>query len=306
MSSRVRARSASRSLLIRDGKKTPQMKTRAPAASPIAPAPVSSGSEKSPDLSVPSVVTIRWLYQHVPVRLWVGGATAIVVAFTAGIGSRNLESIANNVIGRIVDTRSAESADKTTKNTAGGDVVAEIGLKAIEYGQFTTDENNRLKANIRNARNIKVLVTNGDNLFQIFKDEFREFFSRPASSMDVLLATADSEFYRQETEMTRLSSVPDDPAYKANQGKVEFNRKRLIGLALDPSQIKFKYFDTQYRLPIIIFDDKYCHVTLRLSPNESPQSPRFEFEGGNKGFSQSCVVHFNRMWAVSSFSPNKR
>ena len=282
------------------------MKKRPPETSPIEPPPASSGSDRLPDLPAPPVVTIRWLYQHVPVRLWVGGSAIIIGAFTAGFGSKNLESFLNGVIGRQADAISTESKDKEAKNATNHDVATVIGLRAIEYGQYTTEENNRLKTNIKNAKNIKILLTNGDNLFQIFKDEFREFLLKPASSMEVLFATAGSDFYRQETEMTKLNSTPHDPPYIANQGKIEFNRERLIGLAIDPSQIKFKYFDTQYRLPIIIFDNKYCLLTLRLSPNESPQSPRLEFEGGNKDFSQSCVAHFNRMWTVSSVSPDKK
>jgi predicted nucleic acid-binding protein len=184
-------------------------------------------------------------------------------------------------------------------------VAAEIGLNAIEHGKYKTEENDRLIASIKKARTIKILVVNGDNIFQTFKEEFREFLSKPQSSIQILVATANSNFYREETEMTKLDATPKDLAYIANQGKVEFNRKRLVDSALDPSQVQFKYFDTQYRLPIIIIDDKTCYLTLRLSPNESQQSVRLEFEGGPQGFADSCVAHFNRMWVVSSLNPKK-
>jgi hypothetical protein len=123
--------------------------------------------------------------------------------------------------------------------------------------------------------------------------------------MEVLFATANSDFYREETAMTKLPSKLDDPSYIANQGKVAFNRSRLIGLARSPQQqLKFRYFDTQYRLPMIIIDERYCYLTIRLSPNESEQSIRLEFHGGKEDFSESCLVHFEQMWSLSSEDPS--
>jgi hypothetical protein len=187
------------------------------------------------------------------------------------------------------------------------DVAAAIGLNHIESGKYKTEENERLLKAIESANDIKVLVVNGDNIFQTFKDEFKKFFDKPGTTMHVLLGTADSDFYLEETQMTNLKADPNDPSYIANQGKVEFNRQRLLGLANnDLARVDFRYFDTQYRLPMIIVDNKSCFLTLRLSPNESQQSVRLEFEGGAQDFAQSCLVHFNQMWKVSNPIPLKK
>jgi TolB-like protein len=186
------------------------------------------------------------------------------------------------------------------------DVAAEIGLNAIEHGSFTKEEDGRLKSNIKKAKTIKVLVPNGDNLFFVLKKDLQDFFYRPGTSMRVIFASPESDFYREETQMTNLKSEEGDPAYVANRGKVADSRGRLLTYTRDASQVEFKYFDTQFRLPIIIVDDRYCYLTIRLSPNEAPQSVRMEFEGGAEPFADSCLAHFERMWTVSSSSPQKK
>jgi hypothetical protein len=178
------------------------------------------------------------------------------------------------------------------------EVATRLGLTAIEYGHIEKDEDERLIENIRSANNIKILVSNGYNLVNNFKNEFTDFLAKPGSSMQVLFATADSDFYREETEIT-LGLKPGEEAYNKNLGLVALDRGRLEGYATPKNidHLQFRYFDTQFRLPIIIIDNRYCYMTIRLSPNEASQSLRMEFD---RGYSASCVAHFDRMWSLSS------
>lgn len=180
---------------------------------------------------------------------------------------------------------------------------AAIGLKHIEQGKYSTGENDRLGVNIRNARSIKLLAPNANSFSQTFRADLETFFSHPDASMQVILATADSEFYREMTPMTFDKKLDrTDKASETNMGLMALSRERLMEAVKDENKIEFKYFNTQFRLPIVVIDDKYCYLTIRLPPNESEQSPRLEFEGG---YAQSCTRHFNRIWQLSSSNPTK-
>lgn len=173
---------------------------------------------------------------------------------------------------------------------------ANIGLKHIEQAKYSSGENDRLGSNIRNARTIKILALNANSFAQTFRVDLETFFNRPDASMQVILATADSEFYRDMTPMTFDKWGANEPASETNMDLIDYSRKRLVETAKDESKIEFKYFNTQFRLPLIIIDDKYCYLTIRLPPNEGDQSPRLEFDGG---YAQSCTRHFNRLWQLS-------
>ena len=218
-----------------------------------------------------------------PVQTDESRAQSSSVAVTAGPGRENLAPITP------VQQKLFETAEA-------------IGLNTIETGGYTREEDQRLRDNIRSAKSIKILVPNGSSLTLNFRKDFEAFLAKPEASMRVLFATADSVFYREETEMTnlQLEAKGAEEDAKINQGLVELGRHRLVSYARTPDQVEVKFFDTQFRMPIIIIDDRYCYLTLRLSPNESPESVRLEFEGGKNAFANACVAHFNRMWQVSA------
>ena len=90
---------------------------------------------------------------------------------------------------------------------------------------------------------------------------------------------------------------------ETNKGFVGASKQRLLDAAKgDEKRIEFRYFNTQFRVPLIIIDDKYCYLTLRLPPNEGGESPRMEFEG-ETGFVKTCKAHFQSMWNASNPSP---
>ena len=66
-------------------------------------------------------------------------------------------------------------------------------------------------------------------------------------------------------------------------------------------RIEFRHFNTQYRMPMIIIDRNQCSLTVRLPPDEAPESLRIEAarDTDGKGLLASCVAHWDRMWEIS-------
>ncbi|MGA2418543.1 MAG: toll/interleukin-1 receptor domain-containing protein [Candidatus Acidiferrum sp.] len=185
-------------------------------------------------------------------------------------------------------------------------VAARTGLKRVEQGKYTTGENERLGGAIRNAKQIKLLVANANSFTNAFGSDIREFFAKPGASMQVLFATADSEFYKEGTQMTYgadWNEKQKSEAYQGNMARVAVSRQILMTDAVDESKVQFKYFNTEFRLPVIIVDDKFCFLTIRLPPDDGTQSLRLEFDGGDPGYIQACVKHFDLLWKRGSTQP---
>lgn len=176
-----------------------------------------------------------------------------------------------------------------------------IGLTRIERGKYSTDENERLGSHIREAStSIYLLMPNAYSFSQTFRDDLETFFKKGNTTMRVIFANPATDFYREMTEMT-LGPNWKAKDFETNMGFVATSRHRLLDAAMDDdSKISFRYFDTQFRVPLIIIDDRYCFLTVRLDPNEGNQSPRLEFRDG---FAQACVAHFQRVWSFAKPTP---
>jgi len=173
----------------------------------------------------------------------------------------------------------------------------------LERGKYSTDENDRLGQKIATAhQSIKILIPNAYSLSQTFREDFTKFFDSEGTSMQVIFASPDSDFYKEMTQMT-LGTKWQPKDLETNKGFVAASRQRLLDAAKsDEKRIEFRYFNTQFRVPLIIIDDKYCYLTLRLPPNEGGESPRMEFEGEDS-FVKICKVHFQSTWNESGSSP---
>jgi hypothetical protein len=184
-------------------------------------------------------------------------------------------------------------------------VSSALGLARLEKGKYSTDENERLGSKISGAhQSIKLLLPNAYSLSQTFREDFTKFFNTEGTTMQVLFATPESDFYKEMTQMT-LGTKWQPRDLDTNKGFVSASRQRLLDAAKgDEKRIEFKYFNTQFRVPLIIIDDKYCYLTLRLPPNEGGESPRMEFEGEDS-FVRTCKAHFQSIWNSSSSVPNR-
>jgi hypothetical protein len=190
---------------------------------------------------------------------------------------------------------SAEAAERAAREILAA--TGSLGLKHVGQGKYSTAENDRLGLHLRTATTIKFIGTNASSLTQNFREDFEVFFSRPKTSMEVLLGKPGSDFYREMTEMTmRKDWDPKSAPFKSNEDLVQFSRQRLEDLTHDLGKVQFRYFNTQYRATIILIDDRYCYLTLRLPPDESA-SPRLEFEDG---YAANCKAHFDKLWGMAT------
>jgi hypothetical protein len=73
----------------------PPPQVEEPLAMPVVPLPANSAKA---DLSVPTHVTLRWLFQHVPIGLWISAVALLCAVFVAGVQSSRL-SFVREVIG---------------------------------------------------------------------------------------------------------------------------------------------------------------------------------------------------------------
>lgn len=193
------------------------------------------------------------------------------------------------------------------------------GVKWVSWGPFDSDENAREFALVRDARSIDLIVTNANQFATNFRPYLKTFFSRPDSRMRVIFSSVETPFYQQMVRMTGMFHA-DERALKADMGKVDTSRRDLLSDVSDSRQIEFRYYDTQYRMPIILIDGKYCIVTVRLPPDEGQESLRLEADDSGPPTSassagsapkprllphvgQSCQAHFERLWGLSAAQP---
>lgn len=69
---------------------TPTLQVEEPVAMPHVPLPANAVKV---DLAVPERVTLRWLFQHVPVGLWLSGVFLLCTVFVAGVQSSRLSFV---------------------------------------------------------------------------------------------------------------------------------------------------------------------------------------------------------------------
>lgn len=200
------------------------------------------------------------------------------------------------------------------------------GLRHAERGPYSKDETERLKSAIRHATSIDLMVVNANSFAANLREDLAVFFGAPGHQMRVLFANPDTDFYKEMMEMTTPGIGKDPKAMEADRGKFFFSRRAILATAGSAGQaVQFRQFNTQFRLPIIVIDKKYCFITLRLSPDQAQESLRFELssEMAGTGLEQSvsstlrrlsllllpstqdkqnvesCVRHFDTVWEGS-------
>jgi len=176
-----------------------------------------------------------------------------------------------------------------------------LGLNSIEHDLPTPEENARLREEMARSSFMQILLLNGNNFFQNLSPDLLAFKARQ-TNMQILLANPDSEFYREETNMVyRVKDIALPPTKQ----KVNEAALRLHDGGPDDAKVEIRYYNTQFRLSMIILDRKSCYLTIRLSPHEPMDSIRLEFAGGKdkEGFASHCVDHFNKLWGVATVQP---
>lgn len=179
-----------------------------------------------------------------------------------------------------------------------------LGLSYIDYGAVDNAENARLIEDMRKSTSMQILMINGNNFFQNLAIWLQQFKLRPETHMQILLADPNSRFFSEESDMVyRKKLTPDE--LQTNKRKVDEAALRLLDNTADDQRVEFRYFDTQFRMSMIILggspNGPSCYLTVRLSPHEPMDSIRLEFRGGepNKDYVSQCSAHFNKLWGVS-------
>ena len=96
--------------------------------------------------------------------------------------------------------------------------------------------------------------------------------------MRVLFADGNSEFYGSMMSMTSGSIAKDFEASESDKKLPARSKQALIELAKPQrGKLDFRRFNTEFRMPVILIDRKYCFVTVRLTPDQSTESLRLEF-----------------------------
>lgn len=203
----------------------------------------------------------------------------------------------------------------------------QAGLRYIERGAYSKPENERLKAAIRQASLVEILVPNAVSFTGAFRDDLPVFLRRKDSRMRVLFADPAADFYKDMMTMTNPGFAHNDAARASDLGLPGRSRQILLDFAGgDAQKLQFRKFTDEFRAPVILIDRKLCFLTVRLTPDQSVQSLRLELAGESAGTGverfeaatlkslsslvepdtehedniESCKRHFDAVWARSA------
>jgi hypothetical protein len=177
------------------------------------------------------------------------------------------------------------------------------GLDHVEWGDYSVPENTRLGERIRQAHLIEMIASNANGFTTVFRPELQAFLERPGTSMRMLFARPDTEFYDEMMSMTTRHFEPGTKEGDIDKGLSTRSRGILLNFADRPDRVEVRTFNTEFRMPLILIDRKYCFLTVRLTPDESKKSVRLEFaqEAGAASeperYVRSCMRHFDAIWA---------
>jgi hypothetical protein len=201
----------------------------------------------------------------------------------------------------------------------------QAGIAQMESGKYSKEENERLARAIREAHTIELLVPNAVSFTATFRDDLPVFFKNSGALMRVNFANPESEFYDAMMTMTNPGFAAG-PARASDKGLPDRSRQILLDFAAgDRSKVAFRQFNTEFRVPLILIDRKYCLMTVRLTPAQGTQSLRLELvttstDSGRRkilaGLSETisslfgpsnhyddavaaCTRHFDAVWARS-------
>jgi TIR domain len=194
----------------------------------------------------------------------------------------------------------------------------------VERGAYSREENDRLKASIRDAELIELLVPNANGFTTAFREDLAIFFKRKNAHMKVIFADGKSEFYNSMMSLTSGAVALDAEASASDKALPARSKQLLIDFAKpDAQRIDFRRFNTEFRLPLILIDRRLCFVTVRLTPDQSTESLRLEFvdtsagtstlyeklgsavrriggylnpKDSDTGYVESCKRHFDAVW----------
>lgn len=150
----------------------------------------------------------------------------------------------------------------------------QAGIRFVQRGPFSKIENERLKSAIRGASSIDLLAVNASSITSVFREDFAIFLKNRSHRMRVLLADPHTQFYQEMMIMTTKGIGKDKEAIANDMSKLNYSRSAIRADAV--ASVQFRLYQTHFRMPVIVIDKNYCFVTLRLTPDQAPESIRIE------------------------------
>jgi len=170
------------------------------------------------------------------------------------------------------------------------------GIHSIQFGKFTKEDDARTDALILGAKHIRIMMLNGSSFFQIFRKTLIAFFEKGNVQIDLLLANEESIFYNENSVLIH-QNFDNNQENKNLVGHAIERAKGILKSAVKDNVLRIRKFNTQFRAPLIIFDDKVAHLTINLPPSESIEGMTLELHGNAEwAYIKECIAHFNAVW----------
>ena len=120
-------------------------------------------------------------------------------------------------------------------------------------------------------------------------------------TLRVLFADPNSEFYDAMMTMTNKGIERDQRARDSDKGLPSRSKQILLGFAdFAEKKLQFRQFQTEFRAPVILIDQKYCFLTLRLTPDQAKESLRIELASESAGTASSQAL-FSSLRSLAFF-----
>lgn len=197
-------------------------------------------------------------------------------------------------ISQTATTSTSRSALDARLETA----VESLGLTAIWPSNFSKEEDDRIRLQLKSSSVVKILAYTGEEFARNFEPEFREFLFRAGTKIELLLADPTDSFFINNTRMTRPAVDITPAALEAAKQNQRQTITRFLNLKPSPGQLEVRMYSNHLRLPAIIFDDT-CVLTIRL-PSSERQTIRIEFKNSSTGFYRQCSEYFNAVWNAAT------
>jgi hypothetical protein len=151
---------------------------------------------------------------------------------------------------------------------------------------------------------IRIIQTSGVGIIRGEKQAIISALEHPHTKIHVLLANPNSTFLEEVEQMegaNRKNNIgPEIRAGEAllreyiDEAQNKFGAKGNIG------KIYFGYYNTHFRLSILLCDNSWGWITLIMPPMRAVESVSVELKKFDASLIDDCIRHFDSVWLKSS------
>ncbi|MDR1173878.1 MAG: hypothetical protein LBK83_00230 [Treponema sp.] len=162
---------------------------------------------------------------------------------------------------------------------------------------------------LQNARRIKIFLTTGLGFFETNYRAIQQAIHDNEAEAQVIIANKESEFLEAVAQME--TKVNKRTKNMIIQNEIDEVKNKLVEINdiikkeknTGKEYIKIKYFNTEFRLSMILIESKngerWGWVTLTLPPLKAVDTFSFEIESKNQkddNIYNQCNTHFDAVW----------